>query len=71
VPFIAFDIDHRRTVEAAHLYWSRSLPRRPGEISGWITSTVEAPQIGTTVRLMVDSEFVVFLRTKAIPFGEE
>ena len=71
MPFIAFNIDHRHAVNAAHIEWSHTLPRQPGQIGGPITSTVEAPQIGSTVRLMVNPEFVAFLRTKDIPFREE
>jgi hypothetical protein len=71
VPFIAFDIAHRHAVEAALRDWSRTLPRQPGQIGGPIISTVEAPQIGTTVRLMVDTGFVDFLKTRDIPFQKD
>lgn len=72
VPFIQFDLAYRQAVEAAHLDWSRKLPRRPGQISGPMTSTVEAPQFGTTVRLLVDPLFVAFLKgSSSVPFQEE
>ncbi len=71
VPFISFDIDYKHAIETAQVDWSRTLPTRPGQIGGAITSTVEAVQIGATVRLMVNSDFVAFLGTKGIPFQVE
>jgi hypothetical protein len=70
--FIAFDIDHKHAVNTTHIEWARTLPREPGQIGGPINTTIEAPQIGTTVRLMVNPQFAAFLRANSsIPFREE
>lgn len=65
MPIIAFEFDYKHAVEAAELDWMTASASAPA-----IVSMVEAPQIGTTVRRLVNSGFAEFLKTRGIPFQE-
>lgn len=72
MPFITFDVGYRRAVEAALADWAQTLPRSLGQIGGPVISTVEAPQTGTTIRLLVEPDFVDFLRIGgSVPFQKQ
>jgi hypothetical protein len=53
-----FDLERR---------WTANLPRKPGQIGGQITGTVEGP-VGTFLNL--NKDFLDFLRQEDFPFVE-
>ena len=57
---ICFDASCKRDVLEWHRTWGSQFRR--------MTASVEAPTIGGTMTLMVEPEFVSFLKTKGIPF---
>ena len=72
MPWISFDAQDGPAIEAACVEWQSMLPRRPGQLGSELCSTVEAPRLGTQVRVAVDPRFVAFLRDNAnVLFREE
>jgi hypothetical protein len=67
---IRFDVSFKRQVEESHRLWAKSLPKTKGQIGEPITGYVEAPPTGSDVNLIVQSEFVKFLKKTRpdIPF---
>ena len=65
MPWISFDAQDRPAVEAACVEWLSTLARQPGQLGSELCSAVEAPRLGTRVRVAVDSRFVAFLRENA------
>jgi hypothetical protein len=68
MPSISFDASYKRDVIEAHRVWQSGLPRRPGQLGATIASFVEAPQMGSTVTLIVEDGFVETLKASPIPF---
>jgi hypothetical protein len=70
MPSITFDASRRREVEELQRQWARELPRSGDQIGGTITSSAEGPQVANTANLIVNADFVDFLRKKVFPFAE-
>jgi hypothetical protein len=64
---IRFYVSYKRDVLEWHRIWGSERHRRAGNIFG-LTASVEPATIGDTMTLMVEPEFIRFLKTKNIPF---
>jgi hypothetical protein len=70
MPWIEIDPADKRRVLEEYRVWTRDLPRQPGQIGSAISTSVEAPTMGGTVRLQLDRRFLPRLAERGIAFRE-